>query len=87
LAAAVTSNSVSGHSARIISVHDAWLAQTKDVAAAVNGELEGNAGIVSARKGTNKSLEVSIMPDVSGVSISTGADAREAASSVHGWVC
>ena len=53
----------------------------------MNSELEGNAGIVSAREGTNKSLEVSIMPDVSGVSISAGEDAGEAASSVHGWVC
>ena len=57
------------------------------VAAAVNGGLEGNAGIVSATQGTNISIDVFIVPGVSGVSISDGADAGEAVSSVHGWVC
>ena len=47
-----------------------------------NDGSEANTGIVSAREGTNMFLEVSIMPDVSGVSVSADADAGEAASSV-----
>jgi len=46
----------------------------KDFAAAVNGGLEGNADIASAMQGTNISLDVSIVSDVSGVSISAWAD-------------
>ena len=71
----------------MISVQYPSFAQNKNVTAAVNGGLEGNVGIVSATQGTNISLDVFIVPGVSGVSISAGADAGEAASSVHGWVC
>ena len=83
---AATSNSVSGPSAILIPVHDALLAQNKDVAATMNGESEGNAGIVSATQGTNISLDVSFVPVVSGVSISAGADTGESTSSVYSWV-
>ena len=63
-----TSNSVAGPSAIIISVQDALMAPTKNVAADANDGSEANMGIVSAREGTNTSLEVSIVSGVSGVS-------------------
>jgi len=59
------------------------MAPTENVAAdAKNDGSEANTGIVSAREGTNTSLEVSIVSGVSGMSVRASADAGEVASSV-----
>ena len=76
-AAAETSNSVDGPSARIISVYDSSLAQNNDVAAALDDESEGNGSIVSARDGGNNSPDVPIVPSLSGVTDSVGKDAEQ----------
>ena len=70
-----TSNSVSGPSAIIISVQDALMAPTENVAADGYDGSEANMGTVSAREGTNTSLEVSSVLGVSRVSVSASVDA------------
>ena len=79
MAAAETSNSVDGPSARIISVHDLSLAQNNDVAAALDDESEGNGSIVSARDGGNNSPDAPLVPGLSGVAASAGGDAEQCA--------
>jgi len=79
---AATSNLVGGTSAILISVTDALLAQTEKFNAAVNDGLGENGSIVSATQATNISTEVFVVSGVSDVSVSAGADAGEATSSV-----
>ena len=58
------------------------MAPTENVAADAYDESEANIGTVSAREGTNTSLEVFIVSGVSIVIVRASADAGEVASSV-----
>jgi hypothetical protein len=87
LAAAATSNLVSGPSARIISVHDASLAQNEDVAVAENAGLLQNPGTMSPQNTRGILLEVPMVSGTGGVSDAAGRQAGANASTVHlQWV-
>ena len=76
------SNSATGLSTRMISMHDTLLSQIHNITVDMNDGLQGNVSIVSASEGISVSLKVSTVSAVSGGASHVAVDAEHDALEV-----